>query len=321
MTRYLAYLGPHVRDSLVWRLAAVLVVPDLLLAPMLAEESLLWVAVATGLVCGQVALCSLWGVLGTGPVTHRWLIILLVPTAVYCLMAAGDLLMQMTRGWFLFELGVVVCSLLGGLMILPLAVLVAQLPLWIVRTLTGWRIIGGGQYDPCVWTPRQFSLRQVLALTTGSAVALGLASEGLHLIGVSGKVYTSTWAVVIGIPLLYGAGSLLWTIPCLWAVFLAPSKGVAMMVLICCESAKSIVMLSVFVLAGGSSVRAPDFVEAVIAAILFQGTLVGLLLGGLYVLRRSEYVLLRTRRSRSPWQPAADPATDAADDTAGEPAG
>ena len=262
-------------------------------------------ALFAGAILGQFGLLAVWAVLGPQPLFVRWPISLLVAALLCCALLLG---VTMVNGS-----GEGLGEAARGMLIFPLIFLAVQLPLWVLRIVTGWCLVARGTEDCSPpGESRQFRLQHMLGATTAVALALGLASVGLRYSDIpSGRTDPSVWLGLMFACLMFGVWSAFSTLPCFWAAFVARHKmaGAAMI-------AVYAVLMSLLVLAVMSAIvgSAPPG-EFVGAFILFHGSLAFVLLGGLHLARLCGYVLLRPgrrwppvrARGSSPFADSSDP--------------
>lgn len=198
------------------------------------------------------------------------------------------------------------------MLMLPIIFLAVQVPLWILRIVTGWCIVAGSSED---YSPpsesRQFQLQHMLGATTAVAVALGLASVGLrYLDNPTEGTDPSMWLGLMFACLMFGVWSAFSTLPCFWAAFVAPHKMASAVMIAVYAVLMSFLVLAVISAIAGS---APPG-EAVLCFVLFSGSLASVLLGGLHVVRLCGYVLLRPGRRGPPVRPrGSSPFADSSD--------
>lgn len=261
-------------------------------------------ALLVGAIIGQFGLLAVWGVLGPQPLFVRWPLSLLVAVLLCCALLLGMAMLDAPRGGL--------AEMAMGMLMLPMIFLAVQLPLWVLRIVTGWCIVAGGTEDCSPPSEsRQFQLQHMLGATTAVAVALGLASVYLRYLGNPvGRVDLSMWLGLMLTCLMCGVLSAFSTLPCFWAAFVARNKmsGAAMIAVY--AVLMSLLVLAVISAIGGS---APPG-EAVLCFVLFHGSLAFVLLGGLHVVRLCGYVLLRPGRRWPPVRPrGSSPFADSSD--------
>jgi len=249
--------------------------------------------VFTGALAGQFGLLAVWAVLGPQRLSVRWPLSLLVAVLLCCALLLGVTMIDGAGG----ELG----ETAMGMLTLPMIFLAVQVPLWILRIVTGWCIVAGGREDCSPPSePRQFQLQHMLGATTAVAVALGLASVGLRYFeNPTRRTDPSMWLGLMFACLMCGVWSAFSTLPCFWAAFVARNKMASAAMI-----AVYAVLMSLLVLAVMSAIygSAPPG-EVVGGFILFHGSLAFVLLGSLHLARLCGYVLLRPGRIRPPVGP------------------
>ena len=182
--------------------------------PVVPNELLL--GLFYGVILGQLGLLSIWAVFGPSSALVR----LPLTTMV------GMFLVACFVGGFAAAVGTRDLPGEAALVLLfvPLILLSAQLPLWVLKLVTGGRIVRvdtkTGQM-PTV--QRQFGIGHLMAATVVVALAFGLASSGMRLIvarsfgsdgrPMEGMTLISLVAPCVALCLL----NLFVTLPCLWA--------------------------------------------------------------------------------------------------------
>ena len=195
-----------------------------LLQPALAAGagSPIFEPLASTVVLLQFGLLGLWAALGP---QRLWVRMLAVWSLAFWL--GGTLILAFVvrsgphgagLGWFV------------PILLLPILVSASQLPLTIARWLRGWRLIPNELAGDSREATRQFSLADILTVTTLVAVALALAKVAVKIEEVAGgeRVFEPYEAVLL-LLLVYGvllaAWSTLATLPGIWAVFIARDKS------------------------------------------------------------------------------------------------
>ena len=260
---------------------------DLLTPEMLKESrSPELPALLAGAIVAQPALLAIWAVMGPQRLLVRWLRSLLAAAFFWCVFLLGMTMAAVTPRD--------VVEMAKGTFMLPLAFLAVQLPLWVLKMVTGWRIIAGGTKDSSPPSAsRQFQLQHILGATAAVAAAMGLASAGLpYFSGPNGNADPSMWLWLMLICLICGACSALSTLPCLWAAFVARNKAASTKIIAVYALVMSVLVVAVVSAIAGST--PPGKVMA--AFILFHGSLAFVLLGSLHIARSYGYVLLRPGR-------------------------
>jgi hypothetical protein len=159
-------------------LIAVFAAVDFVMPIMVGgREKGLLAGVLWGAVCGQFSLLCLWAVFGVQRLLARWPLSLLAATLLYGLLPLGV-------GVVFGSPAVDITAVVVGVLILPLLFLGVQVPLWVLRMATGWRIVVDGTQHACsLPQSRQYGLQQIFGATAAVAMALGLAGLGLPLLG------------------------------------------------------------------------------------------------------------------------------------------
>ena len=240
-----------------------------------------------GMIAGQFSLLSIWAVLGPQPVFVRWPLTLLTAMGLLLIVVLGVIAVDGPPPDAVF-----VIWLFSWL---PLMFLAAQSPLWIVKLLTGCRIVRATVEDTLpAEGSRQFDLRQMFAATAAIAVILTVArlsfyvdSDQYHF----GGVETQMWLELLTACLVCAAWSAFVTIPCLGAVFVARNPTVGLIGVIVYASMVTCLIAFGMTWMFGSSEDEP----AVSMIGLNAGSTI-VLLCSLYLLRFVGYRLLWVRR-------------------------
>jgi hypothetical protein len=198
------------------------------------------------------------------------------------------------------EWEVVLAPVLG----LPLLFLAMQAPLWVFRGITGWQLVPRGREETLPGA-RQFGIVDLLGVTALAAVALGLTQMALSLGDGPGAEMPSAWLpLVLTYAILAGVNGLV-SLPCLWAVFAARDRALAVVVLIGWYVLLGIALLALLALMSPGLRSLPA--EAVGVVVVFELVVVAVLVGGLALIRAGPYVLLRPRRKRAAAEGGACP--------------
>lgn len=301
--------GPSENFSLIEPLIAVVVFVVDLFLPMAVgwSQSPLLAGVLAGAVCGQFSLLCLWAVFGTERLLARWPGSLLVAVLLYGVLLAGISVVPAPGDPDLRPV------IMGALM-LPFLFLLSQVPLWVVRLATCWRIVVDGTQDAC--SPRQsrqFGLQHIFGATAAVAVALGLASLGLPLLDwPDATPDPSVWLGLMAAFLACGVWAMLWILPCLWAAFIARDKVAGTAIIAVYAAVMSFLILAVMDILSGGGPNQDGL--TLLAICLFHGGLAVVLLGSLHLLRSGGYVLLRPGRRQPPATPGgSSPPADTGD--------
>lgn len=257
------------------------------------------VGLFSGPVGAQLGLLAIWAALGPRPWRVR------LPTTLIIAMALRGILVLGAMA-SLEPSADEVRDRAQSLLFVPLVFLAAQLPLWILRVATGYRIVldANQQADPPTES-RQFGVQHILVATALVAIALGLASTALApQIERSGAA--SAWIRLLILCVVCSLWSAFFTLPCLWAAFVAQDKGLAAMAIGGYDLFMSFFLMVVI----GALTGMPPFG----LVLLFNATLTAVMLGTLHVARACGYVFVRPRRAKPPVAPAESPtATDPSD--------
>jgi len=269
-----------------------------------------------GAVAGQIGFLAAWAALGPFALAVRWPLVLLATAGLYLCFCFG-LVVAGERAGFLEAIREV-----GRMsLFIPVFFLCAQVPLGIVKTLRGWRILPAGEtvrYSAS--EARQFGLLHLFGLTAAVAVSMALAKVAMddwaqRLDGELSDVEAQRMAAVIWGGLLLWCGfvcaySAVWTPTAVWACFLArhPSHGLRVMVGLWLGLSIAVIVFVAAVRAElGGSIRG----EIVPATFLHFAAAAAVLAGSLHLLRRGGCTMIRAdRKSKSI---ASDPAGGATD--------
>ena len=269
-----------------------------------------------GAVAGQIGFLAAWAALGPFALAVRWPLVLLATAGLYLCFCFG-LVVAGERAGFLEAIREV-----GRMsLFIPVFFLCAQVPLGIVKTLRGWRILPAGEtvrYSAS--EARQFGLLHLFGLTAAVAVSMALAKVAMddwaqRFDGELSDVEAQRMAAVIWGGLLLWCGfvcaySAVWTPTAVWACFLArhPSHGLRVMVGLWLGLSIAVIVFVAAVRAElGGSIRG----EIVPATFLHFAAAAAVLAGSLHLLRRGGCTMIRAdRKSKSI---ASDPAGGATD--------
>ena len=182
----------------------------------------LWLTFGMGLIGAEAGLLAIAAVLGPGKGFLRHLLIL--PPAVAWIM-----------GWLIgFGLAVWIYpyevyfikwikwkEVAALLLVVPIVFCGCELPLWIVRTLLGWRIESDRHVTSRSSRPH-LSISGILIATGAVAVALAAVRLGRGYMG--GDISEAGWFGGCGIAVAFAGGISLTTLPlCTWATLRCPS--------------------------------------------------------------------------------------------------
>ncbi len=259
---------------------------DLALPTILnSSRSEMIVAFASGLVGGQLGLAAIWGVLGPQRLLIRWPLSLLVMVLLHGAFVVGMVVDDAASREAAYFARLA--------LLLPAILLAAELPIWILKLAMGCRLaIVDDREFPLPAASRQFGLQHILGATTALAVVLGLAQVGLSSLSGPAGLPVSFW-VSLGVAcaccILWSA---LFTLPCLWAAFVAENRLASTVVM-----AVYVVVISVVAVAIISTFEPPpSFGYGVKIFSLAHGALVFAILGCLHIVRAIGYALLRPGR-------------------------
>ncbi len=266
----------------------IFAVMDLFLPAMLSGlESVVVGTFFTGLVVGQFALLSIWAVLAPQPVLVRWPLTLLTAMGLLLILLLGMFAVNgppMDGTAFLLILPF--CWL-------PLVFLAAQSPLWVLRLVTGCRIVDAMAEDKLPpEESRQFDLRHMFAATALIAILLTLVRLSFYLTpALYREPETEMWLPLLIACLVCGVWSAFTTIPCLGAVFVVRNPTAGLVGVIVYAG-----LMTVLLVAGSSLISGPTASEAFTLLFGLNAGLATVLLGSLHLLRAVGYRLLWVRR-------------------------
>jgi len=280
-------------------LIGVFVLVDVFAIPLAATGSgaglmaALFMAAAITVLVAQFALLATWGVLAPQSLPVRLAVSMSAATGLYLVSALGIVGVRSS--------GEGVAAIFITAMMVPLAVLVVQAPIWAVRALFDWgRFDESGEEALGATASRQFGLREMLVLMAVVAATLGLmrAFVGLmepHTYAPNHEAYVrGMW---LGMLSLCGAMLGLSTcgvLPCLAACLAAPNTRAGQGALAVYWVVLVIVATMLIVGLAGAP---PGFAFPVV---LFWAVVFGVFLlavgGSLAVVRSAGYRLVRRRR-------------------------
>lgn len=257
---------------------------DSLLQGRVAEEiTIPAIAAIIGCLLAQLGVVASWGVLGVSHPITRWVSGLLAAAALLFFACTGAAFVLPVHDWrALIEL-----LLAGLLLILPLAYLGVQIPIWAMSLGWGCRFAAAGAPDA---PPQQFTLRGLFIATAAVVAILGLLNLLMH---------TEEVVNLIGLCLLGGlVWGLLAVLPCLLSAFVpkTPRKGAAL--LFAYIGVLSLGVPTIALMTSGIWGRGDEFIAlatwTIWGATVFT-SIAGTLFGSFYVLRHYGYSLQRTR--------------------------
>lgn len=244
-------------------------------------------AVLYGLVLAQVGLLSAWAVLGPHRIGVQWPASLLILVGLVVMICLGT-----AAGNPRSDLRSALRSMLG----LPLLFAMAQLPLWILRLVAGWRIVPSGAAETITTRgPRQFGVQDLLGVTAAVALILGLAQFGLFYgADLAASDILAVWAMGLGFGLALAVISTFFVPLGIWA-----GLGVRDLLSAAFELAfwGTLLFLAAFIVAqilspGGFPSKGLN------AILLFVTVSLGLIFGVLRLAHSCSYVLITTWRRK-----------------------
>ena len=243
-----------------------------------------------GVVAGQFGLLATWAVLGPWRLYSQWFVALLVGLGLFLAFLGGIALVEAPRS-FRQEFSPIFLQMI----LVAMAFLVAaQVPLWCIRLLRGWRLVlRGTDTAKTAIESRQLQIRDILIVMTILAVYLGtmnVVSKGNNLrMGDYVMIAILTYGIIVAI----------WSamvLPiCLWACFGASAAGIRIVVLMAYPLALAAIFAGVVVASSGGrqSPVEPFFYFAVLHA-----ALLATVLSGLGLARTCGYQMVSIRTAR-----------------------
>lgn len=265
---------------------AFLLVDPVAVAILESAGSVVIEGIVIGGLAGQFSLLAAWAVVGPGNLWVRWPMTLL---------AAAGLLSAVLVGVVMIGAGGDVSALTVGLSLLPIVFMIVQTPVWILKWVTGCRmVVDPGDGSLPARGSRQFGIGDMLIATTVVAVILGLARMGISAMGPpDGQFHLS---VVVGIG-VYSSIAAVWngfvTLPSLYAALVAREvkRGAVVMMVYTILVTGVLALLAAPAVLGPPNVVLPFFV-------FLNGGAVCVVFGSLLIVRASGYVLLWPGRAQ-----------------------
>lgn len=291
---------PPSRRFPIWLFIGLFAISDFLVVPVTAYAMgragpstlfvRLWSGLVYGVIFGQLSLLSIWAVFGPSSALVRLPLTTMVGMSLAACLVAG----------YAAAVGI------GGVpgetalvfLFVPLVLLSAQVPLWVLKLVTGGRIVRrDARTGQMPTVQRQFGIVHLMAATVVVALALGLASSGLRLLGAQ-EAFEGMDILMRGVLTSYcGLScvlSLLVALPCLWAGLGAKNPRAGAVGLAIYAGLITLLWGAVLVLSSPGPVPG----EAVAELLLYGGSLMLVTLGTLYVARRCGYRYQRGGRPK-----------------------
>jgi hypothetical protein len=247
-----------------------------------------------GAVGGQLGVLAILAVLGPGRWLVRWPISILVTMGFWCVLLMGMALADLH--------GPAIHEIFAATLMLPFVFLAVQLPLWVLRFVTGWcLVLGRGQDTASPAQRRQFGVQHMLGATTLLAAAMGLAGLGMSVgDGLNTRADPSAWMALLLACLFFVLWSAFSTVPCLWAAFVARNRAAGVVLIAIYALLMSLLPAAII----SALSRFQPITDAVRIFVPFHGGLAFALLGSLLAARACGCVLLRPRRMQPPATPS-----------------
>jgi hypothetical protein len=280
---------------------------DFLMPPMTegiqpSAVGMVWIGLCAGTIVGQFALLTIWAVVGPPRALVRLPLTTMLGIFLVAWLVAGTVVADGGGG--------PADEVAAAFLFLPLVLLSAQLPLWVLRLFNGGRIVRVDAKTGQIPTvQRQFGVRHLMGATVVVALAFGLASSGTRLVvgADEGMVGSGMiWGVLAAYCGTFGLLSLLVTLPCLWAGLGAENPRAAAVVILIYAALMILLLTVILPLLFGE----PIPVDAVLMVCLASGSLAVVTLGSLYAARACGYRYQRGRRPKGTVATSAPSATD-----------
>jgi MFS family permease len=250
-----------------------------------------------GVIVGQFGLLATWAVLGPWRLYSQWFVALLVGLGLFLAFMGGIVMVDPPRS-FRQEFSPIFLQMILGMMAFLVA---AQVPLWCIRLLRGWRLVlRGTDTAQTAIESRQLQVRDILIVMTILAVYLGTASA----VSKEHSMLTSSdFLIVI---LMYSVIGAIWSamvLPiCLWACFGASTIGARIVVLVTYAFSLAVIFAGLAVASSGGS-QSP--VERFFFFAVLHAALLATLFSGLGLARACGYEMVSIRTARRQALPAS----------------
>ncbi len=237
-----------------------------------------------GIIVAQLCLLSVWAVFGPLGVAVRLPLTLLLAGLLWMPVLVGFIVSVDPEG--------VLPVAMKVLWFLPMVLLAAQFPLWIMRLATGGSIFHADMNPRQPTTiGRQFSLRHMMGATFAVAAGFSLAGSGVRFVDSDPS---EVWILLAIGCLCCILWSTLATLPCLWAGMMAKRKRVAALAIGAYIVLATLIAWGVIWLMDGAG----SVAQAALMFFSCHATLAAVILGTLHMIRFSGYVFVGNRCSQ-----------------------
>ncbi len=251
-----------------------------------------------GVIAGQIGLLATWAVLGPWRLYAQWFVALLLWLGLLLALVLGIAMVEPR------PFGPGGNELLKGILGYSAVLVAAQVPLWSIRLLRGWRLVPrGADAARTAIASRQLQIRDILIAMTILALALGTMSLVAKRDGGRHNAdFLMEVVAICGVTVVWSA----LVLPiCLWVCFGARSIGVRIVVLIVYLTILATIGLGVVAAVSRRAMLLPP--EGLGYVLLLHAALLATVLSGLGLARACGYVLVSVRSARRPPLPATAP--------------
>jgi hypothetical protein len=247
-----------------------------------------------GILFGQLAVLAVWGALGPRSLLVRWPLCLLAGEALFSVVSLSSAVAGHSD----------IVEYVVGTLLLPTLYLAVQAPVWLLRLITGCRIVRRREGESPPKRSRQFRVRDLLVATTMVALTLGLAQLGLSVPANPRPDAVpdalAQLALVCGFLALWSGFAVL---PCVYAAMAAHHCGLGALAIGAYTLAMTFFLLTLLVALQGG-LPPGNGGEVFLTLLLMNGGAVSVLFGTLLLARYYDYVLLWPGRDEPPTRPA-----------------